>query len=78
MSQKNEEKLPLDIDKQEGPKSFKTIWKSKTFYVNLIAMIAFVIQHKYGYVIDEATQVQILSGLNILLRTVSSEGVSWS
>lgn len=62
---------------QEKDKSFKTIYRSKTFWVNLIAMVCFLIQHKYGYVIDEAMQMQILTVVNILLRTISSEGVSW-
>jgi hypothetical protein len=62
----------------ENPKPFKSIFRSKTFYVNLIAMVAFAVQYRYGYVIDEGTQVQILSVINIILRTVSSEGVSWS
>jgi|LakMenE01Jun11ns_1017448.scaffolds.fasta_scaffold5962342_1 hypothetical protein len=65
------------ITPQNEDKSFKSIWKSKTFYVNLIAMISFLIQHKYGYVVDEAMQMQVLTVVNILLRTISSEGVSW-
>ena len=65
------------VQEEEKDKSFKTIYRSKTFWVNLIAMVCFLIQHKYGYVIDEAMQMQILTVVNILLRTISSEGVSW-
>jgi LPS O-antigen subunit length determinant protein (WzzB/FepE family) len=71
-----EESKELEVVKEE--KSFKTIWKSKTFWINAIAMVAFLVQHKYGYVVDQAMQVQALSVVNILLRTISSEGVSWS
>lgn len=70
--------ISQDIDKQEGPKEFKTIWKSKTFWINLISIVAFAVQHKYGFVIDEGLQVQILGGVNILLRTITSDGVRWS
>lgn len=65
------------IEQEPTDKSFKSIYKSKTFWVNLIAMTSFLIQHKYGYVIDEAMQVQVLTVVNILLRSISSEGVSW-
>ena len=76
-----EEELEV-VDQQlaeepQSDKSFKSLYKSKTFWVNLIAMISFLIQHKYGYVVDEAMQMQVLTVVNILLRTISSEGVSW-
>jgi hypothetical protein len=75
---KEVEVVEEEVGSFDKPKSFKSIWKSKTFYVNIIAIIAFGIQHRYGYVIDEATQIQVLSVINILLRTITSEGVSWS
>ena len=61
----------------ENPQKFKKIYASKTFWINTVAFIAFLIQQRYGFVIDEATQVQIVSVINIILRSISSDGVRW-
>lgn len=57
---------------------FKTIIQSKTFWVNLIALLAFVAQQKWGFVMDEATQAQILGIVNIGLRMITSKPIVWS
>lgn len=63
-----------DIDIQD----VKSIYKSKTFWVNVIAIVAFGIQQKYGFVIDESMQVQVLAVINVLLRAVTSVPVTWT
>lgn len=55
----------------------KPIWQSKTFWVNLIALIALGVQQKWGYVIDEAIQVQILTVVNVGIRMATKDAVSW-
>lgn len=55
----------------------KSIFKSKTFWVNFVGFISFLIQNKYGFVIDEALQAQALMLINIVLRTITKEPVVW-
>jgi hypothetical protein len=59
-------------------RAFKSIFTSKTFWVNAIAFVSFIVQQHYGFVINEAIQVQILAVINILLRSITSEGVKWA
>lgn len=61
----------------EAPSSFKSIFKSKTFWVNIVAFVAILIQQRWGYVIDESTQFQILTVINVILRSITSEEVKW-
>lgn len=58
--------------------STKHVLLSKTIWVNLLAIIAFVVQQKYGFVIDETLQVQVLGVINLILRLITKEPVTWS
>jgi len=66
-----------ELEKTEARKDFKFILTSKTIWVNLMAIIAFVVQSKTGFVIDETIQVYILSGINLVLRLVTKTSVTW-
>lgn len=68
-----------EVDKAavDEPANLKSIYKSKTFWVNVIALIGFIVQQKSGFVIDENIQIQILAIINILLRAVTKEPVVW-
>lgn len=81
MAKKKQIPEPIEQEEKEpsfeNPQKFKKIYTSKTFWVNTVAFIAFLIQQRYGYAIDEGTQVQIVSVINIILRSVSSDGVRW-
>jgi hypothetical protein len=70
----------FDIDKDGDIdiKDVKSIYKSKTFWVNVIALVALGVQQKYGYVVDESMQVQALAVINVLLRAITSEPVNWA
>ena len=61
------------IDLQDA----KRIIQSKTIWVNLLAFVAFFLQSKYGYVMDEGMQAQILTIINIGLRYVTSTPIVW-
>jgi hypothetical protein len=77
-SQSDAVKLELEpVAQPEPPKTFKSILLSKTIWVNVLAIIAFVLQSKFGFVIDETTQLQILAGVNVVLRFVTKEPISW-
>lgn len=61
----------------EESSNMKHVLESKTLWVNLLAIIAFFVQQRYGFVMDETTQTQILFGVNMLLRLVTKDPVSW-
>lgn len=58
---------------------YKTIWKSKTFYVNLIAGLALLIQAATGKeIVSLALQGQILAVVNVALRFITKQPVTWN
>ena len=58
--------------------NFKSIFKSKTFWVNVIALLGFIVQQRFGFIVDEAIQVQVLGLVNIGLRMLTKEPVNWN
>jgi len=57
---------------EEKPKVF---YKSKTLWVNIIAIIAMVIQAKYGFIVSLEEQVAALAIVNLVLRAVTHGGL---
>jgi len=57
----------------------KDFWKSKTFWVNLIAIIVFVIQMLWikDFVIPVEIQGAILAVINFILRWATKEEIIW-
>ena len=57
----------------------KDFWKSKTFWVNLIAIIVFVIQMLWikDFVIPVEIQGAILAVINFVLRCATKEEIIW-
>jgi membrane protein CcdC involved in cytochrome C biogenesis len=53
----------------------KKFLKSKTFWVNLIALGALVIQIEYGYIVSLEIQAMALVGINLVLRKLTNEGI---
>ena len=53
----------------------KSLFHSKIFWVNIIALVCLFLQVKFGWVIDESAQMQILAVVNIILRYFTKEGV---
>ncbi len=62
----------------DQPIDVKHILESKTLWVNAIAIVAFFVQRKFGFVIDESIQAQLLGAINVLLRTVTKDPVRWT
>jgi hypothetical protein len=46
-------------------------------WVNFVAIIAIVAQGQFEFVIDPSAQMAILGVLNIILRAVTGEDLSW-
>jgi uncharacterized membrane protein len=55
----------------------KTLLKSKTFWVNIVAIAVMLIQAKYGFVIDAEAQLALLAVINLVLRAVTKEEIVW-
>ncbi|MBI5410157.1 MAG: hypothetical protein HZA14_12405 [Nitrospirae bacterium] len=55
----------------------KTIWQSKTFWVNILAVIGILVQTQTGFIIDPTSQAAILSVINIILRLITKSPVVW-
>jgi hypothetical protein len=54
----------------------KKITQSKTMIVNIIALIAIIIQSQTGTVIDIQTQAAIVAVVNVALRLVTKEPIT--
>ena len=57
----------------------KSIFASKTFWVNLIALAGIVIQGATGsqILVSVETQASVLAFINIILRTITKDAVTW-
>ena len=57
----------------------KAFWKSKTFWVNVLALGAMMAQSiGSSFVISPDIQVGILAVISVVLRVVTKEPISWS
>ena len=56
----------------------KPLLKSKTFWVNIIALLVLVAQGQFGVVITAETQVVLLGLINLLLRAYTKENLTWT
>jgi hypothetical protein len=55
----------------------KKFYMSKTFWANMLAAAVLGVQMKYGFIIDAEIQAWILSGINLALRKITSQPVTW-
>jgi len=56
----------------------KPIWLSKTLWVNVVSIIALVVQTYAGFVIDPEKQVVVLGLINGILRFITKAPVEWT
>jgi uncharacterized membrane protein YadS len=54
----------------------KSFWKSKTFWVNAISLVAIGLQTQFGFVIDAEYQAMALAGINWVLRLITKQAVT--
>jgi hypothetical protein len=55
----------------------KQYTKSKTLWINVIAIIAIVSAGEFGIVLDGTTQAAMLAMINIILRKMTTEEIVW-
>ena len=55
----------------------KKVWESKTFWVNVIAILALLAQTQVGFVIDPEAQAALLAVINVGLRAVTKQPIAW-
>ena len=55
----------------------KKVWESKTFWVNVIAILALLAQTQVGFIIDPEAQAALLAVANLVLRAVTKTPISW-
>lgn len=58
-----------------GEEEGKSILGSKTFWINLIALIALIVQTQFGFVIGAEEQIAIIAVINLVLRVVTKEPI---
>ena len=73
--QSNDDRKVKDKNKEKEGKPF---WLSKTFWVNVLAVIAFMVQYFTGWVMNPATQGLFLGLINLILRAVTKKPINWS
>ncbi len=54
----------------------KPFWKSKTFWVNGLALAGLLLQETFGLDLDTEIQAAILAVINLVLRAFTKEGIS--
>jgi len=55
----------------------KKWYKSKTFWVNLIAIGSIIIRAEFGLVLLPEGEVALLAIINLLLRKITKEEIMW-
>ena len=61
----------------EGQITGKKWYYSKTFWTNIVAGVAVIVQVSYGFVFPVEYQMLVLSLINMGLRKISSGEVTW-
>ena len=54
----------------------KPFWKSKTLWVNTIALIALILQGQFGFVIEPEEQTAIIIVANLILRAFTNAEIT--
>ena len=54
----------------------KPWWKSKTIWINLIALVSFTLAEAAGFKIPVQAEAALLSIVNIIMRTITGSGLT--
>ena len=55
----------------------KKWYESKTVWTNIVAGITVAGQMKYGFIISPEVQLLVMSGINLVLRKLTSDPITW-
>ena len=55
----------------------KKWYLSKTLYINIIAIVAMIVQSRYNYIISPEAQMVVLAEINLVLRLITKEKIEW-
>jgi hypothetical protein len=55
----------------------KVWWKSKTLWVNVIAMVAMIVQSQCGFLIAVEEQAALIVMANLILRAITKTGLEY-
>ena len=56
----------------------KKLWTSKTFWINLIALVAIILQVVMGKeAIPAEAQASLLAVINVILRLITNKPIEW-
>lgn len=75
MNAKKKETPTEEFLNSKESKGNKPIYLSKTFWVNVIALVAMLAQMQTGFVISPEEQIAIIAVINILLRIVTGQPI---
>jgi len=53
----------------------KKWYRSKTLWINAIAIVAIITQTEYGFLINVEAQAGILAMINLALRAITDDGL---
>lgn len=57
--------------------SGKPFYESKTLWINIIAIIGMFIQMRYGFALSSEIQTLALSLMNLILRAITKDSITW-
>lgn len=55
----------------------KSFYLSKTFWVNIVALVVLIVQQFTGFIIDVSAQAAILIVINLILRAITGEPIDF-
>ena len=53
----------------------KSYWKSRTLWINVIAIAAIILQAEYGFIVSPELELAALGAINLILRAITNEGL---
>lgn len=56
----------------------KMWYASRTLWVNVLAVIAIVLQGQFGYVLTPELQMTALGVVNVILRGITKKAINWT
>lgn len=55
----------------------KDWWKSKTLWINLIAVGSIIVRAEFGLILTPEAEIIILAVINMILRKITKEKIVW-